>query len=283
MRRLLYGPDGDPLALTADTAERLLSRRPSPGTPPAYAEVAGVLAAAAAPAHAGELAGAAQVLEAFRAAQRPSRARRAGTRTVRSRVIRTAALAAAVVLLLAGTALATGTLLAPADRAPRTTSGPHGQAPTTLGAPAGGGGAAPAHPEGSGGSNARSATSTPPLAGAIGLCRAYFVGSGDQKAKATAFQALATAAGGPDRVADYCRGLVPGLDTGRPDDAGPPAQQPVSPPADPGARGNGKGPSCQPGTGEADSCGNGPASAGDGAQEAHASDAKAATGTGSDR
>ena len=264
MRRFLHGSDGDPLALPADTAERLLSGRPSPGTPPAYAEVAEVLAAAAAPARPGELAAAPLVLEAFRAACRPSRARRARirTRTKPSRVLRTAVLAAAVLVLvlLAGTALATGTLWPPSGRGPRTTSGPDGRAPATTDVPSARTRAAPgapAHPEDT---DVPSATSVLPGASAQALCRAYVAGAGDEKTEAAAFQALAAAAGGTDRVATFCRGLVPVPETTlRPDARRSSGSQSGSPPATPGVSSSSPGsraPTCAREAGSANNCGN---------------------------
>jgi hypothetical protein len=271
MRSFLYGSDGDSLALSADTAERLLSGRPSPGIPPVYAEVAEVLVAAAAPARPGELASAPLALEAFRAACRPSRARRARastrtsragirTRTRPSRVLRTAVLAAVVLVLamLAGTALATGTLWPPPGRGPRTTSGPDGQAPVTTDVPFARTRVAPGPPAHPGDTDAPSATSVLPGASAQALCRAYVAGGGNEKTKAAAFQALAAAAGGTDRVAAYCRGLVPVPDiTLRPDAGSSSGSHAGSPPAPPGASNSTPGSRAPACAREAGNCGNG--------------------------
>jgi hypothetical protein len=71
MRRLLLGELGsDPLAIDQDTADRLLAGRLDPAdAPPGYAEVARVLAAAAAPTHPHELDSESTVVAAFAAAR----------------------------------------------------------------------------------------------------------------------------------------------------------------------------------------------------------------------
>ena len=248
MRSLLPGP-GDRLALTNDTAERLLSGRPSPATPPAYAPVAGLLAMAAAPAPDAELDVPPLVVAAFRAAQRPSRATRAGAgRPTRAGARRAraprrfawiAALAAAVVLLVAGTALATGNLRAHGLRHLHQPGGPDRRVPATtlVTGQDEGGGSGPALP----------------AVSAAGLCRAWVAGNQDAKAKAAAFEALAAAAGGRDRVAAYCRDRVPPTGLARGGQAPPPAAPGAA--AGPSSKGaGGAHPAC-PAAAEAAACG----------------------------
>jgi hypothetical protein len=74
-----------------------------------------------------------------------------------------------------------------------TTSGPQGPRPGT--------------------SAAGPAATAPGLEDNKGLCQAYLAGKGAEqgrKLEATAFQALATAAGGEDKIAGYCAELLPG-------------------------------------------------------------------------
>jgi len=111
-------PGLDPLDLDEETAERLLSGRLHPAdAPPAYADVARLLASAAAP-EAPDEAQAAPVMAAFRAANQPSRVRSRQAR--RTRVAARAAARAAVLvvltLLLAGGAVATAGGLGVPDR-----------------------------------------------------------------------------------------------------------------------------------------------------------------------
>jgi hypothetical protein len=295
MRDPLHPPDAAPLDPAA--AEHLLSGRCAPAqAPPGYRAVAELLAAAAAPPHLGELAIPPAVVDALTAGPRPyaarapaaalseelapapegtqrlSRVERARAGKARRRVLRTALLAAAVVALLAGTALATGALLLPAQ------PGPGGAArggvvtreptPTIVPPAAGrpGPDRSPGAPTASRSSAATSTSTTPPATAVEGLCRAYLSGRGDAKARATAFQRLAAAAGGADRVAGYCRQWL--TDDPPQRAPAPPARAPVSPPAGAGVRGNGgesngTGPRCQPGTGAADSCGQGSGQAND--------------------
>jgi hypothetical protein len=121
MRRLLLGELGsDPLAIDQDTADRLLAGRLDPAdAPPGYAEVAKVLAAAAAPAFPHELDGEAATTAAF-ARERLDRHGADSHAAPRRRPwsSRFAVLAVAVVVLMVGgvAAAATGTLPGPAQR-----------------------------------------------------------------------------------------------------------------------------------------------------------------------
>ena len=174
----------DPLALDRSTAERLLAGRVTPSdAPPAYAPVARVLRAAAAPATPGELAGEEAALAAFAGATRsPHPTHR------RSPVLTRLATAKAVAAIVTATltaggvvAAATGKLPEPAQRIARQAGGER---------PAGT----------SGGPDATGPAKQ-------GLCQAWQSGKGAEnggKESAAAFEALAKAAGGPDKVAAFC-------------------------------------------------------------------------------
>lgn len=241
MRRLLNDPDGsDPLALDRATAERLLAGELGPAdTPPAYAGVAEVLAAAAGPPTIDELAGAAPALAAFRAARPPAspraeRGRATRTPAERRRATRRrpaperpagagrlrvglAALAVAAAVSVGGTAAAvTGNLPAPVQRLARAVlPGTMHQAPGSSPAPADrrADGQAPETTSRAPGTSTR-ATGPPALTGsaARGLCTAWSAGQGDTKGKqldSASFQALATAAGGAGNIPAYCERIAP--------------------------------------------------------------------------
>jgi hypothetical protein len=201
----------DPLALDEGTAERLLAGGLDPAdAPPAYWRTAAVLAAVAAPPSPDELAGEAQAVAALGAVARsiPHRAaRRRPTVLTKVLSVKVATAAAVALLSLAGVAgAATGTLPDPAQRAahrmlgaagvpsPNDHASAHGTDPTARGS-----GSADHSPTG------------PDATGAAkdGLCRAWQAGQGGEHGKkddATAFKALATAAGGADKIAAYCAG-----------------------------------------------------------------------------
>jgi hypothetical protein len=232
MRRLPLDPDTDPLALEDETVERLLAGELSPDqAPPGYAEVAELLAAAtAAPTH-GELAGQAAALAELRAVTRarraPAHVRRA-TRPPRRRWAGLAAVALVGALVTGGAAVAaTGQLLEPVRDVTRsildtvggtksaapTAPGPPASAPATRAAGPGGGGQGP--PPTAAADRGRGTTGAAPGANPDleGLCRAYLAGKGSEQGRrlgATAFEALARAAGGPDQVDAYCQDLLPG-------------------------------------------------------------------------
>jgi hypothetical protein len=223
MRRILSPHGRGPLELDEGTAERLLSGQLQPSdAPPQYAAVAGALADAAARAHPDELRGEREIRAAFRAAVRPARpsrtrARRRSATRVGVLPAKVALMVAVLVVTLAGAAVASVTLLAPAERPVPATRSPGGQ-PGAESPESGSEGSAPD----------ATRPPKPAAAAAAGLCRAYFAGAKDQQEKATAFQALSTAAGGSGRVADYCRGVGVTPST-TPHDVGKPA------------RGNGRG------------------------------------------
>ena len=218
-------PDADPLALDDDTVERLLSGTLPPGqAPPGFAKVAELLAAAAAAPSSAELAGQAAVLTELRAVTRarppaigPSRRARTSRRRRRTGL---AVVVAAAALVTGGVAgAATGHLPGPVRAAGRAILGSDGGTPSTstqAGQPPG----PVKRPAGSGGGlgGARPGVSTGPGGAGTaaapnpdGLCQAFVSGNGAEqggKLDATAFEVLARAAGGQDRVGAYCQALV---------------------------------------------------------------------------
>jgi hypothetical protein len=218
-------PDADPLALDDDTVERLLSGTLPPGqAPPGFAKVAELLAAAAAAPSSAELAGQAAVLTELRAVTRgrppavgPPRRARTSRRRRRTGL---AVVVAAGALVTGGVAgAATGHLPGPVRAAARTVLGSDGGTPSTstqAGQPPG----PVKRPAGSGGGlgGARPGVSTGPggagpaaAPNPEGLCQAFVSGNGAEqggKLDATAFEVLARAAGGQDRVGAYCQALV---------------------------------------------------------------------------
>lgn len=184
--------------LDRETAEMLLlGRAASPLAD--TGQVAGILAAASAPARDHELAGEARAIAAFRMAQlRPV------GRTRRPSIGVTKLLAVKAVLTLAGltgggVALAAATgHLHPSGGDGTSAAGLLGASATTVAAPSHAGTPA-SHP---------SASPSPSLRG---LCRAYTARVGNNPGKALdnpAFSALIGAAGGRDNVAAYCTSLL---------------------------------------------------------------------------
>jgi hypothetical protein len=203
-------------------SERLLDaaragRPPVPGADP----LAHLLAAAAAPAESGELAGEEQALTAFRAARvNPAPAPAPAPRRFRLRVGVAAWTAGLAATATAGVAFAAVSLERPEQPAPP-------PAPTTAGSTGADGTGSPSRSE-PGSPTAGKSSSVPFTAPAptwsggpgkpasdgklAGLCRAYFSKSATQQARALqtpAFADLIAAAGGPDQVEGYCIVLVP--------------------------------------------------------------------------
>src|SRR5215218_3210974 len=215
-------PPNDPLALDDAIVDRLLSGTlPAAGAPPGYAGVARLLAATVAPPTPRELAGQAAVLAEFRAVTRERRAA-AFVRPARHRR-RRAGLAVVVVvgaLATGGVAAATGHLPGPVREAARTVLGPGGAATSPGPAPAAPGPAAGSGDAGSGGSASTvgpgprpGPAAAGPAAGSAldGLCRAFQDGKGGEQGgrlDAAAFQKLAAAADGEDRVEAFCEELL---------------------------------------------------------------------------
>jgi len=179
------------------------------------AEVARVLAAAAAPAGNGPLAGEEAALAAFRAARLDPAAAspaRSMVKSARARLLtlRVAVAALATTSVLGGVAFAASTQTLPYQRndKPPVSAAP---SPPPASDP-------PASPRSSPGGdrtpapgnapNARPAEPSPSL---VGLCRAYTARPPGKRGKALetpAFDALVTAAGDRKRVAEYCATLL---------------------------------------------------------------------------
>jgi len=260
IRRLPLTPDPDPLALDDDLAERLLDGDlPPDQTPPGYAAVATLLAAAAAPPSPAELDGQEAALAELRAATRARRAIPWGTgRPGRRR--RVGLLVAVAVCALSATGIAaatTGTLpdpirdtarriFATVDDAIPMPSALPGQQPTpstgdAVGAASEGEGATPVgEPEATAGTAAVN----------DGPCRASKVHMGadrNKKLNAGTSQAPVDAASGADNGTSQCQ-------NSRPDGTGGNGQE-QHPPSDGHGRGQGGEPppdaGSKPGQGQA--------------------------------
>ena len=203
-----------------DTAERLVAGH---GAGP----VALVLRAAAAPAHAGELAGEHAAVAAFREA--------AAVAPVPHRSVFRRSVAKALTIkavLVVGIAGSTGVVLAASEGAlPVPWSNTPADVPGSTTTPA------PNAPAGRGGDDRRSPAPDPSV---VGLCEAYTSGA-DKDLDNPAFRALVDAAGGKGEVAGYCEIVettAPGTagapsTTGKPDEPGEDAgesRQPETPP-----------------------------------------------------
>lgn len=222
----------DPPALDDDTVERLLTGDlDAVHAPAGYAEVAALLAAAAAEPTPDELAGQAAAVAELRTvvrARSTARARRAG-RSRRRRIALAVAVAVGA-LTTGGVAAATGHLPQPVTDAARSVlaivgaespggpgraPGGPGRAPAPSGAAPGAGGAttdgrgAPAASTGGHGQDQPGPASTAATRSTDGRCRAFLAGKGKMNDPA-AFEALAAAAGGRDKIAAYCQARAPG-------------------------------------------------------------------------
>jgi hypothetical protein len=223
--------DADPLALDDDTVERLLSGTLPPAqAPPRFAKVAELLAAAAAAPSPAELAGQEAVLAELRAVIRgrppasPSRRARTSRRRRRAGLAVVVVVGALVTGGVAGAATdhlpgpvrqAARSILGTTDGGTPSTSTQAGQPPAPVKRPAGAGGGLGGARPGVATGPGLGTTSAGPAAGPAleGLCQAFAAGGGTQqggKLDATAFAALATAAGGEDKVAAFCEDLLPG-------------------------------------------------------------------------
>jgi hypothetical protein len=199
-----------PRRIDRDTADALL--RGDPAARRGAAWLGEHLAAAAAPAHPAELARRPLALAAFQAARlqpSPEQRRPSMTKSWLAKLLtaKVAALAAATVAGGAALAAGTGALPGPASRTPATIStAPAADTSRPLGTVHGTGrpSATPSHPTPAGPAEL-------PPASFVGLCHAYLAGAGAAQGKALdnpAFTALITAAGGRDKVDDYCTALL---------------------------------------------------------------------------
>lgn len=214
-----------PPALDDHTLERLLAGDGDAAhAPPGYAEVAALLAAASAEPTPDELAGQEAAVAELRTvvrARSTARARRAA-RSRRRRVGLAVAVAVGA-MTIGGVAAATGHLPQPVTDAARSVltivgvespAGP-GRAPASSGAAPVPGAAttdapgAPAAGAGGHGQDQRGPASTAAARSTDGRCRAFLAGKGKTNDPA-AFEALAAAAGGRDKIAAYCQARAPG-------------------------------------------------------------------------
>ena len=248
--------EGGPPVGDQDTLERLLDGPLDPGSvPPGYGGLARLLAAAAAPAAAEELAGEQRALGEFAAVMRSTPPTLSPRRTAVARKVFTikAAAAALVAVLSVGGIAAAATGLLPgqaspvADQAAATTAADAAAHGLDRAAAANVGG--PAQAGATDGQGRESAVGPDATAAArAGLCQAWQSGQGGDQGRrmdAVAFQALADAAGGADNVAAYCEDVSVGAsaDARGQGQASPPSVSapPTSvsppssgPPADPG-------------------------------------------------
>ena len=224
--------DGKDRRFDAAAAERLLA-----GQDVGLGDLSDLLAAASAPPRPHELTGEMAAVVAFRyatlAAPGGHHRRRSTAKSSWARLAGIKVAAVAVALVTAGVALAASTGVIPSPfgvdpstAAPDLTSGrPHDTAGNTVNGSTGG---APATTHGS-----PSAVPSPSL---DALCRAYRVKVAEDPGKALdspAFGALITAAGGRDKVDDYCDVLL-GDTPGKPTQAPGNPNHPTGPPQTPG-------------------------------------------------
>jgi hypothetical protein len=262
MRRPPANRDADLLALDEDTVEELLTGALLPWNVPAgYTKVAQLLAAAAAAPTPGELAGQEAALAELRAVvrARPAAAMAPGLASPRRRPRRTGlAVVVAVGALVTGGAAgaATGHLPGPVLEAARgilgsgdgqapsaSTEGDQPPAPVTR--PTGPGGGLPgSRPDDGPGAGGAGPAAGPNLKG---LCQVFLSGNGANeggKLDATAFEALARAAGGQERVPAYCQAIQAGDQKTEPRQPVPSnngGQGQGGPPASTGSGGQGQG------------------------------------------
>jgi hypothetical protein len=265
MHPLLGSLEAGTSAGDQDTLERLLDSPLDPGSvPPGYGGLARLLAAATAPAAPDELAGQQRALAEFTAVMRSTPPTLSPRRTAVPRKVFTikAAAAALVAVLSVGgiAAAATGHLPGQAspvaDQAAATTAADAAAQGLGKAAAANVGGTAQAEATDAQG---RESAVGPDATGAAraGLCQAWQSGQGDDHGRrmdSVAFQALATAAGGADNIAGYCKDVTAGdhgqgkasppsvsapPTTASPAGNGPPANP--GPPASTGPGGHGQG------------------------------------------
>jgi len=203
--------------LDAASAERLIA-----GEDVGFGDLSALLAAAAAPPRPQETAGETAALVAFRYANLGpygGQRRRSAAKPMWTRLASIKAAAIAVALASAGVALAAGTGVLPDPF----TSDPSTAAPSlTSGHPRTTGRTAPGTTTTNGTSSAPSSSTTAPgSAGLKGLCEAYQAQAEKDHEKALdnpSYRRLIDAAGGRDKVDDYCVDLVGEPAGGRPSD-----------------------------------------------------------------
>jgi hypothetical protein len=189
-------------------AEQLLSGEPVTGSP----ALNDLLAAAAAPARDGEVAGEHAAVAAFRAARFepvPQRRRGSMIKTVLAKLLtaKIAAAAAAVAVAAGGVAVAATGYLPPSFGGDSTVVPSNSSTATTSASDS-----SDHHSSGGGNTGDRGASaSSVPTPSLVGPCRAYTAGADHGKAlDSPAFAALITAAGGRDSVDAYCTTVLAG-------------------------------------------------------------------------
>jgi hypothetical protein len=190
-----------------DTAELLL-RGGLAGSSAGLDPLAALLASAAAPARADELAGEQAAMVAFRIAHRAPLTqprRRSMISTTVAKILTAKAAAVAAATVLSGVAVAAGTGHLPTQHqdgaTARDTHASQAAEPAESTHPTG-------KPSSAGSSGDHSATPSPSM---VGLCRAFTAGAGSNPGKALenpAFTALITAAGGKDKVTTFCTAVL---------------------------------------------------------------------------
>jgi hypothetical protein len=256
MHRLLGPLEASPPAADQDILDRLLEGRLDPASaPPGYGGLARLLATATAPAAPEELAGERSTMAAFEAVMRshpPILVPRRSAVPSKVFTIKAAAAALVAVLSLGGIAAAATGLLPDRASPKADRAAAHGLGDAAT---ANMGGTARGATGGQGRDSAVGPDAT--AAARAGLCRAWQAGQGadhGRRADSVAFQALAKAAGGADKVAAYCedvladahgqgQGSPPSVSapptTGSPPRSGPPTDP--GPPASTGPGGHGPG------------------------------------------
>jgi hypothetical protein len=202
MHRLLGFLEAAPPVADQDVLDRLLGGRHDPASaPPGYSGLARLLAAATAPAAPEELAGERLAMDTFAAVMRSTPPTLVSRRTAvprRAFTMKAAAAALVAVLSVGGIAAAATGLL------PGQASSVADQATATTDADAA--------------AQALGAAASVELdeAAQVGMCRAWQAGQGTdhgRRTDASAFQALAAAAGGTGSIAGYCEDITAGTST----------------------------------------------------------------------
>jgi hypothetical protein len=236
------------------TADQLLDGAPDRARAAGSDALSELLAAAAAPAREGELAGEQAAMAAFRAARLASvpqlRRRSMLIKTALAKLLTVKIAATAVTAVTVGgvaVAAATGNL--PTQRGDSPTVPPMGTVSATTGqvthTPSIVSSQAPdtadknatdKNPTDNNAADKTNSDSGSPSPSLVGLCRAYTAGAGAEQGKALdnpAFTVLITTAGGTDKVSAYCTDLLgnqPGQSSAAPS-TGKPTTHPTGPPA----------------------------------------------------
>jgi hypothetical protein len=214
------------------TAERLLDSAAA-GRPVGPKPLVRLVRAATLPGRPGELAGEDRAVTAFRGAQfAPVAARRRTLKATLAKLVTVKIAALVGALAIGGVALAAGTGALP--NLPHVGPASHGPS---------------VHPTGTPPGSDRSHPRSSPSPALVGPCHAWLASVADNPGKAPdnpAFGALITAAGGRERVQQYCVELLatPSPDRGKPSVT--PGNQPTATPSNESTRHPGRDPSKHP-------------------------------------